>query len=317
MAVDSAALLLASLAVSVPTFAWVGAGLVGRRLGWLTPVRNDTLARFSFKFAMPVVLFFGAAGVDYSDLGRASHLWSGVLATLTVVLLALVWGGWRKLSAGELGVFVQCAFRSNLALIGIALAIAAYGQRGLVLAALPVAVMTVMYNVIAVVLLNATLGGSRSPLAALRGVLGNPLIIGIAAGVAWSLLQLDIAPLQPLSDVASSVFVPMALVAVGGSMDLTALRGARAVTWEATLWRLCIAPAIGLLVALGMGVRGDELGVLFLLLASPVAAASYVMVVAARGDGTLAANLVVLTTLLSAATIPLGFFALQLWQARA
>ena len=98
-------------------------------------------------------------------------------------------------------------------------------------------------------------------------------------------------------------------------MDLTALRGARAVTWEATLWRLCLAPALGLLVALGMGVRGDELGVLFLLLASPVAAASYVMVVAARGDGILAANLVVVTTLLSAVTIPLGFFVLQLLQA--
>jgi predicted permease len=219
--------------------------------------------------------------------------------------------------AGELGVFVQCAFRSNLALIGIALAIAAYGQRGLVLAALPVALMTVMYNVIAVILLNATLGGSRSPLAALQGVLGNPLIIGIALGVGWSLLGFDLAPLQPLSDFASTLFVPLALVAVGASMDLGALRGARPVTWEATLWRLCLAPALGLLVALGMGVRGDELGVLFLLLASPVAAASYVMVVAARGDGILAANLVVVTTLLSAVTIPLGFFALQLWQTNA
>ena len=53
-----------------------------------------------------------------------------------------------------------------------------------------------------------------------------------------------------------------------------------------------------MLLALLMGVRDEPLGVLFLLTASPVAAASFVMVVAARGDGVLAANIVVLTTLL-------------------
>ena len=37
-----------------------------------------------------------------------------------------------------------------------------------------------------------------------------------------------------------------------------------------------------------MGVRDEPLGVLFLLISSPVAAASFVMVVAARGDGVLA-----------------------------
>jgi hypothetical protein len=61
-----------------------------------------------------------------------------------------------------------------------------------------------------------------------------------------------------------------------------------------------------------LGVRDEQLGVLFLLLAAPVAASSHVMVVAARGDGTLAANIVVLTTLLSIVTITVGFFLLSL-----
>ena len=68
---------------------------------------------------------------------------------------------------------------------------------------------------------------------------------------------------------------------------------------------------MGVLVALSLGVQDEHLGVLFLLLASPVAASSHVMVVAARGDGTLAANIVVLTTLLSLVTITIGFFVLS------
>ena len=91
------------------------------------------------------------------------------------------------------------------------------------------------------------------------------------------------------------------------------LSRAGALTWEASLWRLCIAPLLAVLLALLLGVRDEPLGVLFLLLASPVAASSHVMVVAARGDGTLAANIVVLTTLLSLLTITFGFFLLSVF----
>jgi predicted permease len=69
----------------------------------------------------------------------------------------------------------------------------------------------------------------------------------------------------------------------------------------------------GVLLALSLGVRDEQLGVIFLLLATPVAASSHVMVVAARGDGTLAANLIVVTTLLSLVTITVGFFVLSLF----
>ena len=78
-------------------------------------------------------------------------------------------------------------------------------------------------------------------------------------------------------------------------------------------WRLCVAPLVGILVALLLGVKDEQLGVLFLLLASPVAASSHVMVVAARGNGALAANIVVLTTLLSLVTITVGFFVLSMF----
>ena len=108
-------------------------------------------------------------------------------------------------------------------------------------------------------------------------------------------------------------FLPVMLLCIGGAMKLSDLRGAGAITWEAALWRLCVAPLVGVVLAVALGVRGEQLGVLFLLLSSPVAAASFVMVVAVRGDGVLAANIVVLSTLLSVVTVTLGFFLLSLW----
>jgi predicted permease len=181
------------------------------------------------------------------------------------------------------------------------------------LAALPVAVMTALYNVLAVWVLDATHGGRTSAVSVLKGVLSNPLIIGILAGVALALSPLPVPGLvAPLSAGLSTFFLPLMLLCIGGSIRLGELRRAGAFSWEAAAWRLCVSPLLVVLLALALGVHGAALGVLFLLVASPVAASSFVMVVAAGGDGALAARVVVLTTLLSAITVTVGFYLLSL-----
>ncbi|HEY7776532.1 MAG TPA: AEC family transporter [Kineobactrum sp.] len=306
-------LFLTALSVSVPTFGWVVLGMVLRRVGVLSPTFIDAVSRLAFNVGLPLMLFVSAAGIDFSGLGGATYLLAGVIATVTTLAASWVYGRWRGFSHPVLGVFVQASFRSNLAIIGFALCHAAYGEQGLMLAALPVALMTALYNVLAVWVLQVTHGGSRSVLGILRGIIVNPLLIGIFAGVCVALSGL------PLPAVAADVgwglsqfFLPLMLACIGGAMRIGVIRTAGAVTWEATAWRLCVAPLLGMLVAIAMGIEGAQLGVLFLLLSSPVAAASFVMVVAARGDGTLAANIIVLTTLLSIVTVTLGFAALVL-----
>jgi predicted permease len=61
-----------------------------------------------------------------------------------------------------------------------------------------------------------------------------------------------------------------------------------------------------------IGISGMELGVLFLFLAAPTAAASYVMAKISGDDAELAANVIVLTTFASMFTITLGLYILQL-----
>ena len=307
-------LFVAVLKVSLPTFGWVLLGLSLARLGLLPERWVSAVSRLAFSLVLPLMLLIGAARVDYASLGEARHLLAGVLATLVTVFCSWSYSRWRGHPRVLQGIFVQAAFRSNLAIVGIALAVAAYGDRGTVLAALPVAVMTVLYNVLAVWVLNATLERDSTPAGVLLGIARNPLIIGIVIGAILSISHVPLPGGMVLLGVAiSDYFLPLMLLCIGGSMKLSYLRGAGAITWEATLWRLCVAPLLGVVLAVAMGVSGDQLGVLFLLLASPVAAASFVMVLAARGDGVLAANIVVLSTLLSMLTVTVGFFLLSLW----
>jgi len=271
------------------------------------------ISRIAFQLALPILLFSSAGGVNFYEPGDTSYLAAGTVATVATFMLAWVYGWWRNIPPAQLGVFVQASFRSNLAIVGIALCISAYGDKGVVLAALPIAVMTALYNALAVIVLNSTLGRSRNVSGFVMNMLRNPLLIGVALGVLVSLLEWPVPELvKSVAWGISTYYMPLALVCIGGAMNLSSLRNSAALTWEAVVWRLCFSPALGLGIALSMGVRGAPLGVLFLLLASPVAAASFVMVVAARGDEQLAANIIVLTTLCSIFTITAGFFVLSI-----
>ncbi len=309
---DLTALLLSALKVSGPIFGWVILGAIFGRFGWLSPELINRISRISFMLALPVVLFVGAAQVDYAGIGKAAYLFAGIIATALTVCLSWIYGRWRDFPRQHLGLFVQGAFRSNLGIIGVALCISAYGDRGLVLAALPIAVLTILYNILAVLVLDSTLERNSSLVSMLLGILKNPLIIGIAAGGFMSALGVAVpSPIVALGGGISTYFIPLMLLCIGGSIRISGLRSLGSLTWEACAWRLLVSPVLAVIIALLLGVRGEPLGVLFLLMASPVAAASFVMVVAARGDGTMAANMVVLTTLLSLVSVTAGFFLLS------
>jgi predicted permease len=283
-------------------------------VGLLPERLSEKLSLFAFNFGLPVMLFAGAAQVDYSALGSARYLLAGVLATLLTLVVSWYFSRWRGHPIELRGIFVQAAFRSNLAIVGVALTFSAYGERGPVLAALPIALMTVLYNILAVWVLNTTLGSITSMAGVFLGIVRNPLVIGISAGVLLSVSGLPVPDiLGPIGSGLSTFFLPLVLVCIGASMNFSRLYNAGTLSWEASFWRLFVAPVMGVSVALLLGVKDEQLGVLFLLLASPVAASSHVMVVAARGDGTLAANIVVLTTLFSIVTITVGFFLLSVF----
>ena len=304
-------MLVTALAVSLPTFGWVILGLGLRRTGLLGDEWVEAFSRLSFNYGLPLLLFAGAARVDYGAATGARYLLAGVITTVLVSTCSWAYSILREHPQAHRGLFVQAAFRSNLAIVGLALSVSAYGERGAVLASLPIAVLTLLYNVIAVWVLNTTLGSQTSVRSLAFGIARNPLILGISAGVLAAVLPLSVpATVFKIAGLLSTLLLPMMLVCVGASMRFSALNAGRVLVTEAVVWRLLVAPALLLAVCLALGVTGESLGVIFLLLSSPVATASFVMVVAARGDGTLAANMIVTTTLASMVTVTLGFLVL-------
>ena len=210
-----------SLAVATPAFGVVLAGVACRRLGFLSDRFIDHASRVVFNIGMPVVLFYGATQADYGRALQSGSLFVGLIAITATVGLAYGYACVRQVALCDRGVFVQGAYRSNMGILGVALCLSAYGDQGLALAALPLAIWTVYYNIIAVVLLNSTLGGDRSLLGMLVGMLKNPLIVGIGLGASLAMLEVPMPDVVRVAgEWSASLFIPFSLFCIGGALSL-------------------------------------------------------------------------------------------------
>lgn len=309
---DPLSLLLVSFQAVIPAFGWIVVGMVVRRLVPSSLMLFKRGERFVFYLGMPTVLCLSASRLDFSGLEASSLLIAGTLAFTLVVVASYLYSIWRGFTIGHCGVVSQSAYRGNLAIIGLALCGSAFGQEGLVLAAMPIAIWTLSFNIIAVILLSHTHGGKSSPRAVLGGLLRNPLILGIVAGAILSVSKIPVAdPIYRAGDVFTLAVIPFALFCMGGSISLRSAKDSYEELVTATVWRLLVAPIVVVLLCVGFGVRGTELGVAFLLLGGPAAVACHVMVAAMGGNQRLAANIVMVTTLLAPFSLSVGLFGLN------
>lgn len=294
--------LLFTLETTLPIFILVLLGLLLRRRNVIDDAFIATSSKLVFNITLPVLMFMAVARSD-SGAGQHLPLIGFVLsAALLGALLSALWAGALMLSVPQRGAFIQASFRSNLGIIGLALCINAYGEEGGVLGALLLAVITPVYNLLAVFFLTRQL--QVRWLAQLRLILSNPLIIAIVLAVPFSALQ------WPLPEVAlrvgnslAAMTLPLALIGVGGSLSFAALRRGSAIVLHIVTLKLLVVPVIIAVAAWMCGFRGVELGVICLMFASPTAAAAFVMARSMGSDAELTANAIALTTIGSVLTV--------------
>lgn len=304
---------LFSLSVTAPIVLMVALGALTRRLGVIDEAFINTASRLVFTVGLPVLLFFASATTDYRAAADMGLLLAVVGATLVIFTGSLITANGFVSDQRDRGVLVQAAFRGNLVIIGLAYCANAYGESAVALAALPIAVTILLYNILSVYVLNRDLEGKSGFKGVFRGLITNPLIIGIIAGLAYAWTGLAMpATAQKAGNYLGNMSLPLALLCVGGSLQLKSLRVLNKSTLAASGWKLLLSPLIAVILALWLGLEGEALGVVFLLAAAPTATVSFVMVRALGGNAQLAANMVVQSTLFGLVTVTLGLWLLQI-----
>lgn len=277
-----------------------------RKLGWMDEVFAAKMNKFVFLVPLPVLLFEQLATVDFSEVWDIKFiLFCFVVTAISITISTLISLLWKDRSIK--GEFIQATYRSSAALLGIAFIQNIYGSVGM--APLMIIGSVPLYNVMAVVVLSFFKPGNNSFDKALvkktlKGIVTNPIIIGIVAGFVWSALKLPM-PLILHKTVSSigATATPMGLMSMGATFEMKKATSKMKPTLVAVFMKLIGFCAIFLPVAAMLGFRNEQLIAILVMLGSATTVSSFVMARNMGHEGTLSSGVIMMTTLLSAFTL--------------
>ena len=292
-------------------------------LGWFLMQKKmfnenfvDIINKFVFKVSLPVLLFKDIATTPIRDAFDPKFVIFCMIGT-TIMFMGI----WALTSIfmkdkSMVGAFTQASARGSAAVLGIAFVQNIYGNSGMtplmIVSAVP------LYNIYSVIILTFCANNqdhsdkSATIKRAFKNILTNPIILGIAAGVPFSLLNIELPPLvlKTVTNVAQTA-TPMALLAVGAGFE-----GRKAIkklkpTMIATFIKLVALPAIYFPFAIAMGFRESALVAILIMVGSPTTVTCYIMAKNMGNDGVLSSSIIVMATLLSSVTLTFWIFLLN------
>lgn len=289
--------------ILLPIFLLIGVGwLAGRRLA----LDRGTLARLNTSILVPALLFLRVRDADWPP-GQALLL--AVFAVAHIAILGLF--AWWTLGFTP--------WRESRRLLTTAALFPNVGNYGLPLVALAfdpaaggiIAMLLLVQNV-----LNFTLGpallappGPRG--AAWRAGLLNPVLLAGAAGLLVRLWPAPFpVPLEQALQLLGQGLVPVALITLGVELAVGWTRAPLGPIVSVSLLRFLVAPLVAWGLALALGFPPGVVAVLVVVTALPVAVNVYLVAAQHDREPALASALVLITTLLSAFTVPvwIGLF---------
>lgn len=304
-----------SLNATMPVFLVMLLGWWLKKINFISDDFVSVADKLVFKVALPVLVFKDIASADLSK----DFEWKFVLFCFfgTCIFFGVTWLFAEIFIRDKhmIGSFVQGSFRGSAAILGIAFAQNIYGSSGLVpmmiVASIP------LFNIFSVIVLMRSANAEETDKMAVlkktgKGIVTNPIIIGIFLGIPFALLKVTFPPMieKTIQSVAS-LSTPLALIAIGGGFSTGAALKKWKPTLAASIIKLIIIPGIFLPVAVAMGFRNEEMVALLILTGAPTTVSSYIMAKNMDNDGTLASGIVVMTTLLSSVTLTAIIFILK------
>ncbi|HOV03675.1 MAG TPA: AEC family transporter [Hyphomicrobiales bacterium] len=262
---------------------------------------------------IPALLF---SATYKADLGASSvstftlTLLAAVL-TMGVIALSTRWPmrALAKVSDASFTTVFQTATRWN-GFIALAVVSRLYGESGLTLVAVAMAIMVPVINIENVAVLTVFgSGGDRRIGAILFTIVKNPLIWSTVAGIVVNLLGIRLyGPIETTLDILGRGALAATLFLVGAGLALnTLLKPSLPVVVASTL-KLAVMPVLVFLWGYNFGLDGNALMVAIVCGAVPAATNGYVLARRMGGDAPLYATTTTIETLLSFLTMPLALY---------
>lgn len=333
----------------VPIVLLIVLGYILKRIKFLTGEFLKIGNKLVFNVCLPSMLFINIYNIDDLSSVDWSLVIYSVVAVFVIFGIGLVTSILTTQDNRRRGVILQCCYRSNFAIIGISLAASLAGNaagaadtvNGVV--AIIQAFTIPIFNILAVISLSIFVGRTDAQVdengmlvkgakhhtdvkKILLNIIKNPLIIGIVLGLVFVGLRYveiaiwgspapftikdDLTFIYDTLDDLKSIATPLALIVLGGQFEFSAVKGMSKEIIVGTVFRIVIAPLIGVGCAVLLSEFTDlvqfgqtEYPALIALFGTPVAVSSAIMAGEMGNDEQLAGQLVVWTSIASIVTL--------------
>jgi predicted permease len=305
------------LLIVLPVFGFIALGYVSVAVRLIPAPAADGIAAFVFTLALPLLLFraLGTLALpEVSPWAFWAAYFAGVFLSLALGILVTrrVFG--RDARAGLIG-GVSAAY-SNVVMVGVPVVQQAYGEPGLVMMLVLVAIhlpimMAVSITLVEIIRVREAGGHFRFGATVrniAREMIRNPLIVGILAGAAYRVTGLPLTGVpRTVIDGVSNTSVPLALICLGMTLHRYGIRGQVVPAVALGVLKLVLMPAVVYVVAVHvLGIPDLAAAVAVLGASCPTGANAFL--IATRFDTGLAlsASTITLTTLASIATLTIA-----------
>lgn len=307
--------LIFCLNATMPIFFTMMLGYFFRRIGLMDDDFVKKMNRFVFKAALPMFLLEQMWDADFGSLWNGKFVGFCVGVTVISVFVCILLSGMIK-DEKIRGEFVQASFRSNTAILGVAFIQNIYGEAGV--ASLMLIGTVPFYNIFAVMVLSfmkPDRGKMDGKLIrdTLKGIVTNPIILGILGGVALSLLRVPRFPIVTKTVHNLGVLAtPLGLMAMGGSFEGKKALALLRPTIGCSFVKLIGIAALAFPLAAAAGFRNQEMVSILIMAGSSTAVSSFIMAKNMGHKGVLTSSVVMVTTLGSAFTLTAWLYILRL-----
>lgn len=317
--------ILFAINATAPIVLTVLVGYFLKRVGLIDPTLAKAMNKLVFRVFLPAMLFLNMYKIEsFADIDF-TYVWYTLISTVILFLIAIPVVMAITKENPKRGALLQSVFRANYALVGIPLATSLFGEAGGIMATVLSAFIIPVFNTLAVVGL-CIFSSDKKPSVkkVLVGIAKNPLIQSIALGfvvlgIRAIFVKLniefrlaDVTPIYKTLSNLSAVATPLSLVVLGAQFELSAIPELKKYISFGVLARNLVVPFIGIGVAYLFGCfSGAHFATFVAVFCTPVAVSSVPMAQEMDADVSLAGQLVVWSTVFSAASIFLASYVLK------
>lgn len=273
--------MLAVFLKTLPFFALIGLGWGAGRLRFFPEAATEWLTRFVFYFALSAMLFRFTANLSLAEIFEINFVLAYLSACTVVYMLAFGVGLARRISLAEASVEAQCAVIGNTGFLGVPMLTMLLGPEAAGPVLMVLATDLIVFSSLITLIITASREGHVSPrivkVLAL-GLLRNPMIVAMVAGLLWSGFRLPVPqPLDEFVTLLGAAATPGALFAIGASLATKSAERMSVALWL-SFCKLVLHPVAVAIAALYLfEVDRFAAGVMIAAAALPVAGNVYIL----------------------------------------